>query len=133
MASADIEAVRVYKGVIDGLLDRATQVKPAQIEPPLTEGLLGDRIWQVPEQDQGIVKQLSQQTQYASVEIAFRQKFYPLVNSTSIEDPAFVHIWNLLDIVSIFSDNGSSRAESTLRIPLMFSRTMRTRFNLLAH
>lgn len=79
MASADIEAVRVYKGVIDGLLDRATQVKPAQIEPPLTEGLIGDRIWQVPKQEQEIVKQLSQQTQYASVEIAFRQKFYPLV------------------------------------------------------
>ncbi|KAJ5144851.1 hypothetical protein N7448_002243 [Penicillium atrosanguineum] len=105
MASADIEAVRVYKGLIDGLLDRATQVKPAQIEPPLTEGLLGDRIWEVPEHEQGAVKQLGQQTQYASVEIAFRQKFYPLVNSTSIEDPAFIHIWNLLDIVSIFSDN----------------------------
>lgn len=79
MASADIEAVQVYKGLIDGLLDRATQVKPAQIEPPLTEGLLGDRIWEVPEHEQGVVKQLSQQTQYASVEIAFRQKFYPLV------------------------------------------------------
>ncbi|KAJ5681600.1 uncharacterized protein N7477_001540 [Penicillium maclennaniae] len=110
MTSVDIEAVQVYKGLIDGLLDRATQVKPAQIEPPLTEGLLGDRIWEVPEHQQGVVKQLSQQTRYASVEIAFRQKFYPLVfviiqNSTAIEDPAFVHIWNLLDIVSIFSDN----------------------------
>jgi len=32
--------------------------------------------------------------------------------STSIEDPAFIHIWNLLDIVSIFSDNGLSRAKA---------------------
>jgi hypothetical protein len=26
--------------------------------------------------------------------------------TTSIEDPSFTQIWNLLDIVSIFSDNG---------------------------
>jgi len=79
MASLEIEAVRVYKGLVDALLDRATQVKPDQIEPPLTEGLLGDRIWQVPVQEEGITKQLNQQTQFAAVEIAFREKFYHLL------------------------------------------------------
>jgi THO complex subunit 1 len=79
MASVEIEAVRVYKGLVEGLLDRATQVKPEQIEPPLTEGLLGDRIWQVPEQEEATVKQLNQQTQFAAVEIAFREKFYHLL------------------------------------------------------
>lgn len=29
--------------------------------------------------------------------------------STSIDEPGFTHVWNLLDIVSIFSDNGQSR------------------------
>jgi hypothetical protein len=32
--------------------------------------------------------------------------------STSIDDPAFIHIWNLLDVVSIFSDNGQPRSSA---------------------
>lgn len=80
MASVEIDAVRVYKGLVDSLLDRATQAKPdKQIEPPLTETLLGERIWQVAEEEQGIVKQSNQQTQYAAVEIAFREKFYRIL------------------------------------------------------
>lgn len=128
MGVAEIEAVQVYRGMVDGLLDRAAQVKPnKQIEPPVTEALLGESIWRVPEQEQGIVKRLNQQTQLAAVEIAFREKFYRILvrarpststlktranpvaikqASTSIDEPGFVQIWNLLDIVSIFSDNG---------------------------
>ncbi|KAJ5161461.1 hypothetical protein N7492_006853 [Penicillium capsulatum] len=106
MATADVEAVRVYKAHVDGLLKRAVQVKPEEkIEPPLTEGLLGESIWQVSGTAADAVKQLNQQTQFAAVEIAFRETFYRILASTSIEDPAFIHIWNLLDIVSIFSDN----------------------------
>ncbi|KAJ5580049.1 uncharacterized protein N7459_006034 [Penicillium hispanicum] len=106
MATAGVEAVQVYKGLVDSLLDRAAQIKSdKQIEPPLTETLLGESIWQVPEELQGAVQSLNQQTQFAAVEIAFREKFYRVLASTSIDDPAFIHIWNLLDIVSIFSDN----------------------------
>lgn len=77
MATTDIEAGQVYRRLVDRLLDHAVQVKAdGQIEPPLTEAHLGDAIWQVPEEDEGIVKALSQQTQYAAVEIAFREKFY---------------------------------------------------------
>lgn len=80
MGSAEIEAVQVYRGLVDSLLDRAAQVKPdKQIEPPVTEALLGEPIWQVPEQEQGIVKHLNQQTQLAAVEIAFREKFYHIL------------------------------------------------------
>ncbi|KAJ5175419.1 uncharacterized protein N7482_001296 [Penicillium canariense] len=106
MAAPEFEAVRVYKEVVDRLLERAAQVKPdSQIEPPLTEGVLGEPIWRVPGEKQEIVKQLNPQTQFAAVEIAFREKFYRILGSTSIDDPSFIHIWNLLDIVSIFSDN----------------------------
>lgn len=69
--------MQVYKGLVDSLLDRAAQVKAdKQIEPPLTETLLGESIWQVPEEHQGAVQGLNQQTQFAAVEIAFREKFY---------------------------------------------------------
>ncbi|KAJ5604986.1 hypothetical protein N7510_010140 [Penicillium lagena] len=102
----DVDAVQVYRKLVDSLLDRAAQVKPDQhIEPPLTEALLGEAIWRVSGPDEDIVKQMNQQTQLAAVEIAFRERFYRVLASTSIDDPAFIQIWNLLDIVSIFSDN----------------------------
>ncbi|KAJ5778319.1 hypothetical protein N7520_001565 [Penicillium odoratum] len=105
MASMEVEAVQVYRELVDGLLDRAAQIKTdKQIEPPLTEALLGEPIWQISSEHNG-VKLLNQQTQYAAVEIAFREKFYHILASTSINDPSFIHIWNLLDLVSIFSDN----------------------------
>ncbi|KAJ5675734.1 hypothetical protein N7462_008631 [Penicillium macrosclerotiorum] len=106
MANPEVEAVQVYSKVIDDLLERAARAKPdAQIEPPLTEALLGEPIWQVPAEYESTVKHLNQQTRFAAVEIAFREKFYRTLASTSIDDPSFIHIWNLLDIVSIFSDN----------------------------
>ncbi|KAJ5810440.1 uncharacterized protein N7503_002658 [Penicillium pulvis] len=106
MASLEVEAVQVYRGLVNDLLDRAAQIKTdKQIEPPLTEALLGDRIWQLPADDGASGKLLNQQTQLAAVEIAFREKFYHTLASTSINDPSFIHIWNLLDLVSIFSDN----------------------------
>ncbi|KAJ5824303.1 THO complex subunit THOC1 [Penicillium robsamsonii] len=102
----DVAGVQVYKRLVDSLLDRAAQVKPdKQIEPPLTETHLGESIWQVPSEDDNAIKHLSPQTKVAAVEIAFREKFYRILASTSIDDPAFIQIWNLLDIVSIFSDN----------------------------
>ncbi|KAJ5935613.1 hypothetical protein N7466_005160 [Penicillium verhagenii] len=106
MASVEVEAVQVYRGLVDSLLDRAAQIKTdKQIEPPLTEALLGDHIWQLPAEEDGTVKSVNQQTQYAAVEIAFREKFYRILASTSITEPSFINIWNLLDLVSIFSDN----------------------------
>ncbi|KAJ5734269.1 hypothetical protein N7493_003055 [Penicillium malachiteum] len=106
MASVEVEAVQVYKALVDGLLDRAAQIKPdKQIEPPLTEALLGEPIWEVPSHHEESIKLLNPQTRFAAVEIAFREKFYHTLASTSINGPSSIHIWNLLDIVSIFSDN----------------------------
>ncbi|KAJ6140520.1 THO complex subunit Tho1 [Penicillium chermesinum] len=107
MAQEELEVVSVYKTLIESLLDRAAQAKPdKQIEPPLTEAHLGEAIWQVSKEHEGTVSQLSQQTQFAAAEIAFREKFYHILASTSINDPSFIDMWNLLDIVSIVSDNG---------------------------
>lgn len=80
MAAPELEAVRVYKEVVDRLLARAAEVKPdSHIEPPLTEGTLGEPIWQVPAEQQDIVKDLNPQTKFAAVEIAFREKFYRIL------------------------------------------------------
>lgn len=77
MADMDVEATHIYRILVDDLLDRAERAKPGkQIEPPLTEAQLGDSIWQIQGDDAKVVNQLGQQTQYAAVEIAFREKFY---------------------------------------------------------
>jgi hypothetical protein len=50
--------------------------------------------------------------------------------TTPIDDPAFIQVWNLLDIISIFSDNGSlcplclSVTVTSLSNTLHSSRTM---------
>lgn len=93
MAAPELEAVRVYKEVVDRLLERAAQVKPdSHIEPPLTEGILGEPIWQVPDEKQRIVKQLNPQTQFATVEIAFREKFYHILVRDSAIYRSFGHV-----------------------------------------
>lgn len=81
MALPEIDAVSVYKGLVDHLLERAVQVKPdGQIEPPLTEALLGKTIWKSPETDkEEAIQRLNQQTRLAAVEIAFRDTFYRIL------------------------------------------------------
>ncbi|KAL4976556.1 THO complex subunit 1 transcription elongation factor-domain-containing protein [Aspergillus desertorum] len=106
MANAEVDVTDIYRRLIDALLIKAEQVKPGkEIEPPLTETQLGESFWLVRGEDEQIIKQLSQQTQFAAVEIAFRERFYGLLATTTIDDPEFVWIWNLLDIISVFSDN----------------------------
>lgn len=77
MAKFDLESVNIYRKLVDRLLERAETVKPdKQIEPPLTETQLGDALWAVQGEEENIVKNLGQQTQFAAVEIAFRERFY---------------------------------------------------------
>ncbi|KKZ63072.1 hypothetical protein EMCG_02573 [[Emmonsia] crescens] len=107
MAGEDIAAVRVYRQLVQGLLDKAAEIKKdCSIEPPLNDADLGDAIHCIQQdQESGLLKEQSQQAQYAVVETAFREKFYDLLATTSIDEPSFIQIWNLLDIISIFSDN----------------------------
>lgn len=80
MADVEVDSIPIYRRLIDGLLARAEQAKPDKhIEPPLTESHLGDAIWALEGEDKQVVGQLGQQTQFAAVEIAFREKFYALL------------------------------------------------------
>jgi THO complex subunit 1 len=113
MSVAEHDAMHVYRKLVDDLLSRAEQIKKdAQIEPPLTEAHLGESIWAIQVEEERLVEQLSQQTRFAAVELAFREKFYSLLANTTIDEPSFIRMWNLLDIISIFSDNGWLRSSS---------------------
>ncbi|EFR04301.1 THO complex subunit 1 [Nannizzia gypsea CBS 118893] len=106
MGGKDVGAVKVYRDVIRSLLEKAAASKDApSIEPPVTEASLGGVVEHVLTGEDGISAGINQQTQYAAVETAFREIFYDLLATTSINEPSFMRIWNLLDIVSIFSDN----------------------------
>ncbi|OJD28489.1 hypothetical protein ACJ73_00088 [Blastomyces percursus] len=106
MAVEDIAAVKVYRQLVQDLLDKAAEIKKdCSIEPPLTDADLGDAIRRIQHDQESGLKEQSQQAQFAVVETAFREKFYDLLATTSIDESSFIHIWNLLDIISIFSDN----------------------------
>jgi hypothetical protein len=80
MSVAEHDAMHVYRKLVDDLLSRAEQIKKdAQIEPPLTEAHLGESIWAIQVEEERLVEQLSQQTRFAAVELAFREKFYSLL------------------------------------------------------
>ncbi|KAL1953543.1 hypothetical protein VTO42DRAFT_2620 [Malbranchea cinnamomea] len=105
MSVDDIPAVHFYRKVVQDLLEKAAEVKESPtIEPPLTEAELGDSIRDILQSRDDTTDNLAQ-SHFAAVEAAFREKFYELVATTSIESPTFTQVWNLLDIVSIFSDN----------------------------
>lgn len=128
MAREDVRAVKVYRKLVQDLLDKAAESKDsATIDPPLTEDNLRDTISHILSNESSPLKDQSPQAQFAAVETAFRDKFYDLLvlrlllkaaapddlltsfyqATTSIDDPSFIQVWNLLDIVSIFSDNGN--------------------------
>ncbi|KAI5306491.1 hypothetical protein KEM55_008595, partial [Ascosphaera atra] len=101
-----VPAVKTYKRVINELLDTAGQIKAtSSIEPPLTENDFGDAITKAYAAAQGELGGLKQQGHWDAVETVSRGIFYHLLATTSIDDPSFVRIWNLLDLLSIFSDN----------------------------
>ncbi|KAH8690927.1 putative THO complex subunit Tho1 [Talaromyces proteolyticus] len=108
MSDTVIESVNAYRNLVRDLLATATEIKQSNnVEPPLMEAHLGDSIWRVHPKSE---IELNKPHKYAAVETAFREKFYELLASTSIDEPAFVNVWNLLDIVSIFSDNEQCEA-----------------------
>lgn len=80
MAGVDVQTTQIYRRLVDELLDRAGRAKPdKQIEPPLLESQLGESFWRIEGEDAAVVEGLGQQTQYAAVEIAFREKFYAIL------------------------------------------------------
>ncbi|KAG7140203.1 hypothetical protein HYQ45_002905 [Verticillium longisporum] len=112
-----VSTVADVSAVLSDLLDRARGTKPPTIEPALQKSDLGndiDRITAIFADGRGAeaTESAAQQSQdkirqFAVIETAVRDLFKTLVFNTKIESPEFVQLWNLFDIVSILSDNGS--------------------------
>ena len=105
MSAPPLEIVAAYRHAINPSLDSLPSSPPSgAIEPATTESDCGDLVLQIQHlQEQGDMGD-GQQAQYAAIETVFRERFYELLASTQIEDPAFTQMWNLLDVVSILSD-----------------------------
>ena len=104
MSSEDVSSVEHYAAGLKKLLFTAHGIKPqGGIEPPLIEKDFNGSIIRLME-GIGNSDSTSSHSHYAAIETACRNLFYELLATTSINDTTFSQVWNLLDIVSIFSD-----------------------------
>ncbi|KAM0334027.1 hypothetical protein ACHAQA_001047 [Verticillium albo-atrum] len=112
-----VSTVADVSAVLSDLLDRARGTKPPTIEPALQKADFGNDLDRIPaifadnnagEAAAGAPQQTQDKIrQFAVIETAVRDLFKSLVFNTKIESPEFVQLWNLFDLVSILSDNGS--------------------------
>lgn len=110
-ASTAVELVSVRKvtAKLHALLERARQTKHAQtIEPPLPSSEIAGAVGAI---DEDIEEGHDQAYRFATIETASREIFYALIESTDINDPGFVEVWNLLDILLLCGDRGKCTPE----------------------
>ncbi|EAQ88945.1 hypothetical protein CHGG_05564 [Chaetomium globosum CBS 148.51] len=108
--SHGVSGVAAAGAFLDNLLARAEIVKQtASIEPPLEKSDFDDVRRQLSDAlnyefvaDEPVDAKKIQR--FAVIETAARDTFKSLIAITSIESPAFVKVWNLLDILSLLSD-----------------------------
>lgn len=108
-SAAELRPVSRVTARLQALLEKARTVKPyASVEPPLPAGdLAGD----VSALHDDFEAKYDQTYRFLSVETASREIFYSLITSNDINKPAFVEVWNLLDIVLLCGDQGKCAPE----------------------
>ncbi|PQE22233.1 guanylate kinase protein [Rutstroemia sp. NJR-2017a WRK4] len=107
MEGRGVPAVDSSAQLLLEMLRQAELVKQTNtVEPPLSKNDLGD-LWAQFDSifSDATTLETKKRGQYAIIETAARDTFNNLLASTSIETPAFVKLWNLLDIISILSDD----------------------------
>ena len=108
---AELPSVASITTKLRALLERAKAVKPtASVDPALPTAEL---IPLVDFLDADVESQYAsdQAYKFAAVETAAREQFYSILGQTSIEDPEFVEIWNLLDVLLLCGDQGKCTPE----------------------
>ncbi|TKA66935.1 hypothetical protein B0A49_07104 [Cryomyces minteri] len=101
LAPEDIPSVQTATAKLQELLDEARKIKTVNtVEPPLSISALTNGIDQFNEATSAL--QVSQ----GVIEKAARNISYELLASTDIDDPSFVHVWDLLDILQVLGDRG---------------------------
>ncbi|KAF4333831.1 nuclear matrix p84 [Fusarium beomiforme] len=120
MAAQDIDnpaaqAIAAFTGLLEELLSQAETVKPTSaIEPALRKSDFDDLSGRVSKTAadvsspaaEGAPSTIDKGRQFAIIETAARNIFSQLIATTTIDSPDYVKVWNLLDILSLLSDDG---------------------------
>ncbi|KAI8661676.1 Guanylate kinase-like domain-containing protein [Fusarium keratoplasticum] len=107
-------AVAAFDALLRGLLTEAERVKEVPtIEPALNKsdfddlsGRVSSTAAQLPQLEGAKDAKETKARQFGIIETAARDIFSNLISTTTIDSPDFVKVWNLLDILSILSDDG---------------------------
>lgn len=108
---AELPAIRTTTARLQSLLERARSLKPTPtVDPALPTAELAADVDQL---DDGLEQQYASDPAYrnAVIETAAREQFFRLISTTSIDDPDFVEVWNLLDILLMCGDRGKCTPE----------------------
>lgn len=108
---AELPSVASITAKLQALLEQAKTIKPtASVEPALPTA---DLIPAVDSLDADVDSKYAsdQAYRFAAVETAAREQFYSILSTTSIEDPEFVAVWNLLDVLLLCGDRGKCTPE----------------------
>lgn len=106
--AAELVPVANVAARLRSLLARAQTVKPeSTVEPALPTA---DFVEDVSALHDDFSEQYEPLYRVKAVEAATREIFYTLITSTDINEPSFVQVWNLLDIVLICGDHGKCDA-----------------------
>ncbi|KAI1005974.1 hypothetical protein K3495_g2250 [Podosphaera aphanis] len=103
MALNGMEAVEEFGKLLQSMLGKALKVKQTdQVDPAIHKTDLSELLEQV---NLIFPNSMHAETKKQVIDAAARTTFNSLLASTTIESPSFVNLWNLLDIISILSDD----------------------------
>ncbi|PBP20524.1 guanylate kinase [Diplocarpon rosae] len=103
MAGFVVQMVEDFGKLLEEMLTKALDVKPTNaVEPPLNKSDLTELFARI---DCTFPPTASPESKKHAIETAARESFNNLLASTTIDSPSFVNVWNLLDILSIMSDD----------------------------
>ncbi|KAF5587364.1 nuclear matrix p84 [Fusarium subglutinans] len=120
MAAQEIDnpaapAIAAFTTLLEEFLSQAETAKPTSaIEPALRKSDFDDLSGRVSRTAddvsspaaEGAASTIDKGRQFAIIETAARNIFSHLIATTTIDSPDYVKVWNLLDILSILSDDG---------------------------
>jgi THO complex subunit 1 len=108
-SAKELGAVAGITTKLHGLLQNAAVSKPqTTIEPPLH---IDEFLGPITSLHDDLPQDFDQVYRFSLVETATRDVFYELISTTDIDDPKFVTVWNLLDIILICGDHGMCTPE----------------------
>ncbi|KAH8821619.1 THO complex subunit 1 transcription elongation factor-domain-containing protein [Xylogone sp. PMI_703] len=107
MAGHQVQAVDAFGQLLARMLVAAERVKEkTAVEQPLNKSDLDSLFGEVDAMFASIsAPDIKKRSQYAIIETAVFDAFNDLLATTAIDTPSFNKIWNLLDIISILSDD----------------------------